>query len=281
LDQPSRPRNTLPEGTCDSHCHIFGPAERFPYAPGRSYTPPDAPFEKLAALHRHLGINRAVIVQAACHGTDHSAMLDAIARSEGRYRGVALLKADITDEQIMALHAGGVRAARFNFVARLGTPPTVDTLDAIVERIKPLGWHVCIHVDRAALVAWLPYFRKLPVPFVVDHMGRIEAGNGLRDPAFLALLGLSKLENAWVKVSGIDRISMGKRPFSEGLPFIRELVSAMPDKTLWGTDWPHPNVAGDMPDDGELVDAFFDACPDEALRRRVLVDNPARLYGFA
>ncbi|OZI34011.1 amidohydrolase [Bordetella genomosp. 10] len=280
LDAPSRPRNALPPLTCDSHCHVFGPAAVFPYAAGRSYTPPDAPYEKLAALHRHLGVERAVIVQAACHGGDHSALLDALARSEGRYRGVGLLGADATDAQIEALHAGGVRAARFNFVAHLGKPPAPEVFDRIARQVAAFGWHLCLHVDGPALTALLPTLRRLPLPFVVDHMGRVRAADGLAQPAFQGLLELADVPQAWVKVSGVDRISQGRRPYPEGLPFVSALARAMPDRVLWGTDWPHPNVAGDMPDDGELVDLFFQAVPDADARRRILVDNPARLYGF-
>ncbi|HEY0295858.1 MAG TPA: amidohydrolase family protein [Bordetella sp.] len=280
LAAPSPPRRRLPEGACDTHCHVFGPADRFPYAEGRSYTPPDAPFEKLAALHAHLGAAHAVIVQANCHGHDHAALLDAVARSQGRYRGVALLPPQTDAAMIRALHAGGVRGARFNFVPHLGAPPSPEAFDRMVSLIAPFGWHVCLHVDGAMIGELLPRLAGLPVPFVVDHMGRIRACDGLDAPAFRALLALARVPGAWVKVSGIDRIGDGRRPFHEGIPFIRALVEAMPDRTVWGTDWPHPNVAGDMPDDGEVVDAFFEACPDEAARRRVLVENPARLYGF-
>lgn len=281
LDSPSQPRYRLPAGACDAHCHIFGPANRFPYAAARTYTPPDAPYEKMEALHRLLGVERAVIVQAACHGTDHSAMLDAIARSNGRYRGVGLVKPDVSDARLQRLHEGGVRAARFNFVPHLGTPPSPDAVQTVAQRVAPLGWHICVHVDGASLLEWLPHLRKLPVPFVIDHMGRIDATQGADAPAFRALLDLASVDNAWVKVSGIDRISAGHRPFTEGLPFVRKLVQAMPQRTLWGTDWPHPNVRGDMPDDGELVDMLFASCPESTLRQRVLVDNPATLYGFS
>lgn len=280
LPNPSRPRQALPAGACDSHCHVFGPADKFPYAAGRAYTPPDAPFENLAALHRHLGLDRAVVVQAACHGADHSALLDALARSRGRYRGVALLRPGVADADIRALHDAGVRAARFNFVAHLGTPPAPEVFDRIAQQIAAFGWHLCLHVDGPALMQLLPRLRTLPLPFVVDHMGRVRAEHGLDDPAFQGLLGLAQVEGAWVKVSGVDRISNGRRPFREGLPLVAALARAMPDRLLWGTDWPHPNVAGDMPDEGELVDLFFEACPDAGVRQKILVDNPARLYGF-
>jgi 2-pyrone-4,6-dicarboxylate lactonase len=259
---------------------VFGPADRFPYAEGRSYTPPDAPFEKLAALHAHIGATRSVVVQANCHGFDHSALIDALARAEGRYRGVALLQEDVTDAQILALHEAGVRGVRFNFVPHLGGAPDTKVFDSIVARVAEHGWHIALHIDGADLTTYLDRFIKLPVPFVIDHMGRIRADRGLTDPAFVNLKRWRDVDHAWVKVSGIDRIASGKRPFAEGIPFVRELVAAMPDRTVWGSDWPHPNVAGDMPDDGELVDSFFEACPDPLIRNKVLVDNPAKLYGF-
>lgn len=281
LDSPSLPSQRLPAGAWDTHCHVFGPDMHFPYAPGRSYTPPDAPFEKLAALHSHLGVSRAVVVQANCHGSDHSALLDTLARSEGRYRGVALLGAQSTEQQVQALHTGGVRAARFNFVPHLGGAPDPLVFERVVAMIAPYGWHLCLHLDGAMLPDLLPTLKGLPIPFVVDHMGRIKASQGLDAPAFRALLDLAAVPQAWVKVSGIDRIGQGTRPFKEGQPFVRALIEAIPERTLWGTDWPHPNVAGDMPDDGELVDTFFEACPDANLRQRVLVDNPERLYAAA
>ncbi|WP_420227492.1 amidohydrolase family protein [Pigmentiphaga litoralis] len=280
LSHPSAPRHALPPLACDSHCHVFGPGDRFPYAEGRSYTPPDAPYEKLAALHAHVGASRAVIVQANCHGTDHSALLDTLARSEGRYRGVCLLGAEATDAQVRALHDGGMRGVRFNFVPHLGGAPSPEVFDRIVDLVAPYGWHIALHIDGKDLTQHLDRFVRLPMPFVIDHMARIRADRGLDDPAFVNLLRLKDVPTAWVKVSGIDRISSGKRPFDDGLPYVRALIGAMPDRLVWGTDWPHPNVAGDMPDDGELVNSFFEACPDAATRQKILVDNPARLFKF-
>lgn len=270
----------MPAGTCDSHCHVFGPGDTFPYAEGRSYTPPDAPFERLSALHAHVGASRAVVVQANCHGTDHSALLDTLVRSEGRYRGVALLRADVSDAEIRHLHDHGMRGVRFNFVPHLGGAPKPEVFDRIVDMVAPYGWHIALHLDGKDLTEHLDRFTRLPIPFVIDHMARIRAERGVQDPAFTNLLRLKDVDNAWVKVSGIDRISNGKRPFSEGIPFVRALIDAMPARLVWGTDWPHPNVAGDMPDDGELVDSFFEACPDASTRQQILVDNPARLFDF-
>jgi 2-pyrone-4,6-dicarboxylate lactonase len=275
-----RAGNALPANACDAHCHIFGPAERFPYAPERSYTPADAPYETLAALHRELGFSRAVIVQGNCHGHDHSALLDALARSGGAYRGVALLAPDSSEHDVRVLHEHGVRGARFNFMPHLGGAPSLEVFEAIVERIVPFGWHVCVHTDVAALRTWLPHLAALPVPFVIDHMARIDASRGIDDRDFQFLLDVLTLPNAWVKVSGIDRISPAGRPYREGVPHVRKLIEAAPQRVLWGTDWPHPNVAGEVPMEADLVDALFEACPHDGLRHGLLVDNPARLYGF-
>jgi predicted TIM-barrel fold metal-dependent hydrolase len=256
---------------------VFGPGARFAYAPGRSYTPPDAPKEALAALHRHLGFSRAVLVQASCHGTDNSAMLDAIAASHGAWRGVAMVGEGVTDAELERLHAGGVRGARFNFVAHLGGAPDLKVVTRIVGRIAPLGWHLQLHLDAEDILTYRNFLDQLRVPFIIDHMGRVEAKHGLEQQPFQLLLELMKSELAWVKVSGPERISSTGKPFHDAIPFARMLIEAAPDRVLWGTDYPHPNVK-QMPNDGELVDLFAQFCPDDALRRRVLVDNPSRLY---
>ncbi|GAA5232909.1 amidohydrolase family protein [Verticiella sediminum] len=278
MAQPSRPAQALPAGSWDCHCHVFGPHARFPFAAARRYTPPDVPASALYALHAHLGATHAVLVQAACHGTDHSALLDAIAGSGGRYRGVALLPEDATADTVRQLHEGGVRGARLNFVAHLGKPPSPERLRRVVALIAPFGWHLCVHIDGAALVEWLPELRRLPIPFVVDHLARVAAADGLAQPAMRALLSLAQCANAWVKVSAIDRVAGGQAPFTAGLPYVRAVLEHMPERSLWGSDWPHPNIQGDMPDDGRLVDLFFEACPDAALRQRVLTQNPLALY---
>jgi 2-pyrone-4,6-dicarboxylate lactonase len=275
------PRFVLPPDSCDAHCHVFGPAHAFPYAPDRSYTPPDAPKERLAALHGILGIARAVIVQASCHGTDNRAMLDAIAASGGRYRGVAIVADGCADADFAALHSGGVRGVRFNFVRHLGGVPDQRVFRRVTERIEALGWHLILHLDAADIVAFSAMFRALRVPFVIDHMGRVIACDGLRQPPFQALLELMKLETCWVKVCGAERIASSGPPFHDALPFAQALLAAAPDRVLWGTDWPHPNIARHMPNDGELVDLIPLMAPDAATRQKLLVDNPARLYGFA
>jgi len=265
---------------CDAHCHVFGPAARFPYAPGRAYTPPDAPKERLAALHAILGIERAVIVQASCHGTDNDAMLDAIAGSGGRYRGVAIVDDSFTAEDYAGLHDGGIRGVRFNFVKHLGGMPDLHVVDRVLEQVRPLGWHVVVHLDAADIVELSGLLRGLPVPFIIDHMGRVKADGGLEQPAFLALLDLMTLEHCWVKVCGAERVSATGPPFLDAVPFAQALLRAAPDRVLWGTDWPHPNVGRHVPNDGDLVDLLPLIAPDEALRATLLVDNPAKLYDF-
>lgn len=277
VPHPSKPAFVPPPDACDAHCHVFGPPERFPYAEGRPYTPSEpAPKERLAALHAHLGLARAVIVQATPHGTDNAAMLDAIASSGGRYRGVALVPKDADDRALQALHDGGVRAARFNFVKHLGGAPDMTYFRRTVDRVKALGWHVELHFDAQNLDEYSDLLRGLPVPFVIDHMGRVKSEGG---PALDALLRLLAHEGAHVKISGAERVSSsGRRPFEDAVAVARRIVAAAPDRVVWGTDWPHPNVPNDMPDDGELVDLFARIVEDAAVRRRILVENPTRLY---
>ena len=274
---PVKPKYTPPPRACDGHCHIFGPASRFPYAPERRYTPQDAGRETLAALHRHLGLERAILVQASCHGTDNNAMLDALEWAKGRWRGVAMVKKDVTDLELTTLHEAGVRGVRFNFVAHLGGAPDLKNVQAVIARVTPLGWHIQLHLDAEDIETYRGFLESLRVPFIIDHMGRVEASHGLDQKPFQQLLDLMKNELAWIKVSGPERVSSAGKPFHDAMPFARALIAAAPDRVLWGTDFPHPNVKW-MPNDGELVDLFAATVPDEATRRKVLVDNPARLY---
>ena len=274
---PVKPKYSPPPGACDGHCHIFGPASRFPYAPRRRYTPQDAGRETLTALHRHLGLARAILVQASCHGTDNSAMLDAMVWSKGAWRGVAMVTKDVTDLELVTLHQAGVRGVRFNFVAHLGGAPDLRNVEAVIARVTPLGWHIQLHLDAHDIETYRDFLKRLRVPFIIDHMGRVEAKHGLDQKPFRQLLELMKNERAWIKVSGPERISSTGKPFHDAIPFARALIAAAPDRVLWGTDFPHPNVKW-MPNDGELVDHFATMCDDEALRRKILVDNPDHLY---
>jgi predicted TIM-barrel fold metal-dependent hydrolase len=275
--QRRKPRFKLPPGATDAHCHVFGPAAKFPYAPGRRYTPEDAPKEMLRALHDHLGVERSVIVQASCHGTDNAAMLDCIASDPKRYRGVAIVDDTFTDKDYDKLHAGGVRGVRFNFVKHLGGAPDMGVFDRVIASITPRGWHVVLHLDAPDIIPLSPMIRKLPLPFVVDHMGRVPAKDGVDQPPLRALLELSRLENCWIKVCGAERISMP--PYDAAVPIAHALVEAAPTRVLWGTDFPHPN-ATHAADEADLVDLVPQYAQDALAQKRLLVDNPARLYGF-
>jgi 2-pyrone-4,6-dicarboxylate lactonase len=275
-----KPRFTPPPLACDAHCHIFGPGSKFPYAKDAAYEPPDSPFEALQKLHSILGIQRAVIVHASCHGSDMRATLDGIARSKGAYRGTAIIDEKYTEKDFQRMHDGGIRAVRFNFVKHLGGRPDMAFFHRTVERVKAMGWHLILHLDATDLLEFDGLFKRIPVPMVIDHMGRVKAAGGLEQPAFKTLLGWMKQENFWVKVCGAERVSSMGPPFTDAVPFAQALIAAAPDRILWGTDWPHPNVGAHMPNDGDLVDLFAQMAPDPAMQRRILVENPARLYGF-
>lgn len=277
---PSTPTFTPPPGACDAHCHVFGPADVFPYHPSARYHPPDAPAERLLALHDHLGIDRAVLVQASCHGPDNRAMLDAIAKSGGAYRGVCIADDDFTPADFEELHAGGVRGVRFNFVAHLGGAPDLERVRRTVATVAPLGWHLVVHVGPEDLLRYRDLFEEFELPIVVDHMGRVPTSDGLGQAAFRVLREALAKPNWWVKICGAERISSQGPPFVDAVPFARALIETAPERILWGTDWPHPNIARHMPDDGHLVDLIPRYAPEQDLQRRILVENPARLYGF-
>ena len=279
--QPRKPKLQLPRGACDTHFHVFGPQSRFPFAPERSYTPTcDAPKETLFALHKHLGIERGVVVQSAAHGFDNSAAADLIAARPQRYRGVALVRAATGTLELARLHAQGFRGARFHYMDHLGGGDPIDAVLAMAPRLADIGWHLQIHLAGARIAELAPALKRSPVPVVIDHMGRIDASRGTQSAEFQALLALLQAKHVWVKVSGAERISRESAPWGDAVPFARKLVAEFGDRTLWGTDWPHPNLAV-VPDDGDLVDLIGEYAPSEAERQRLLIDNPQRLYGFA
>jgi 2-pyrone-4,6-dicarboxylate lactonase len=277
---PSKPRFVPPPGAVDAHCHVFGPGDKFPYAPERKYTPCDAPKETLFQLRDFLGFSRNVIVQATCHGTDNRAMVDAMQSSGGLARGVASVKGDIPDSELKALHQAGVRGVRFNFVKRLVDFTPRDVLTAVAHRIAPLGWHVVVYFEMPDLAELAPFFTALPTKVIVDHMGRPDVAKGTEDLGFRGFLELlDKHPNIWTKVSGAERLSLSGPPdYDDFVPFGRAAVEAFPDRVLWGTDWPHPNLKTHMPDDGQLVDVLPHIAPTLELQRKLLVDNPMRLY---
>jgi 2-pyrone-4,6-dicarboxylate lactonase len=284
---PSKPRFVSPPGAVDAHCHVFGPGDRFPYAPERKYTPCDAPKEQLFALRDHLGFSRNVIVQATCHGRDNRALVDALVASEGRARGVATVSRDVTDAELRTLHEAGVRGTRFNFVKRLVDFTPREALADIAARIAPLGWHVVVYFEARDLPELWEFFTTLPTPVVVDHMGRPDVTQPVDGPEFERFVRLMREhENIWSKVSCPERLTVSgppalgseRHPYRDVVPFARRLVETFPDRVLWGTDWPHPNLKDHMPDDGLLVDVVPQIARAPEEQRRLLVDNPTRLY---
>lgn len=277
---PVKPSFVLPEGAVDAHCHVFGPGDTFPFAPERKYTPCDASKKQLFALRDYLGFHRNVIVQATCHGADNRALLDALLHSNGRAKGVATVKPTVTDEELQAMDFAGVRAVRFNFVKRLVDTLPFDSLEKIAERIKPLGWHIVIYFEAQDLAEYYDFFTSLPVTVVVDHMGRPNVDkpvSGAEFDQFIRLLDDNP--NFWSKVSCPERLSKsGPHSYEDVIPFARRVVESFPDRVLWGTDWPHPNMKSHMPDDGHLVNFIPKIATTEALQQQLLVDNPLRLY---
>ncbi len=277
---PSRPRFAPPPGAVDAHCHVFGPGDIFPYAPERKYTPCDAGKEKLWELRGRLGFTRNVIVQATCHGTDNRALVDALNDSNDTARGVATVHRGITDDELDDLDRAGVRGVRFNFVKRLVDTPPLDTLVEIAERVAPLGWHLVLYFESADLPELFESFSSLPARVVVDHMGRPDVSASPRGAGFdLFVKFLEENPSFYTKVSCPDRLSISGPPdYEDVAPFARRIVETFPDRVLWGTDWPHPNMKSHMPDDGKLVDFIPKIAVSEDLQHRLLVDNPTRLY---
>jgi 2-pyrone-4,6-dicarboxylate lactonase len=278
--QPSKPAFVPPPGAVDAHCHVFGPGRVFPFAPERKYTPCDAPKEKLWELRDFLGFERNVIVQATCHGADNRAVVDALRSSANRARGVATVRADVTDAQLRELDEAGIRGVRFNFVKRLVDTTQPDVLMSIARRVAPLGWHVVIYFEAQDLPGLYDFFGRLPTPVVVDHMGRPDVTRPVDGPEFELFVKLMREHpKFWSKVSCPERLSkLGPPTYEDVVPFARRVVEEFPDRVLWGTDWPHPNMKSHMPDDGKLVDFIPKIARTPDLQRRLLVDNPLRLY---
>ncbi|WP_137166648.1 amidohydrolase family protein [Salinimonas lutimaris] len=278
---PSRPEFRVPDGAVDAHCHVFGPGEEFPFAPQRKYTPCDASKQQLWQLRDFLGFSRNVIVQATCHGADNRALVDALQHAGDMARGVATVTRDVSDAELEALHAAGVRGVRFNFVKRLVDALPFDDLEVIAHKIKPLGWHIVIYFEAQELAGLYDFFTRLPTTVVVDHMGRPDVSKPVDGPEFgLFLKLMAEHDNFWTKVSCPERLSLDgpAQQYLDVVPFARTIVERFSDRVLWGTDWPHPNMKSHMPDDGKLVDMIPLIAPTQALQHKLLVDNPMRLY---
>ena len=292
---PSKPKFKLPAGAVDAHCHVFGPGAQFPFAPERKYTPCDAGKAQLFALRDHLGFARNVVVQATCHGADNRALVDALVHSNGKARGVATVKRSISDAELKQMHDSGVRGVRFNFVKRLVDFTPKDELMEIASRIAPLGWHVVIYFEAVDLPDLWDFFSAisgdLATTIVVDHMGRPDVSLPVDGAQFeLYVRFMREHTNVWSKVSCPERLSVsgpkalnGEPGLQQGayrdvIPFARRIVETFPDRVLWGTDWPHPNLKDHMPDDGLLVDFIPHIATTPELQNKLLVDNPMRLY---
>jgi 2-pyrone-4,6-dicarboxylate lactonase len=269
----------LPAGACDAHVHVFGPQSRFPFAPGRSFTPCEAPKEKLFALHALLGIERCVVVQSNAHGYDNSVTEDAVAARKGAYVGIALLPLSVDDAELARLDAAGFCGARFHFMRHLGAATPIEDVIAFGNRLAGIGWHLQLHFESSLVHELAPALLRSPVPVVIDHMARIDASRGLDQPDFRRLRELMRDARFWVKVSGPERASRQGPPYRDAVPFAKALVGDAGDRVLWGTDWPHPNL-DHVPDDGVLTDLIAEIAPTDAQRQALLVDNPERLYRF-
>lgn len=284
---PSQPTFKLPAGAVDAHCHVFGPGAEFPYAPERKYTPCDASKHQLFALRDHLGFDKNVIVQATCHGADNSALVDALKASNGKARGIATVKRSVTDDDIQALHDAGVRGVRFNFVKRLVDSTPRDELLEIATRIKKWNWQVVIYFEAVDLPELWDFFASLPTTLVVDHMGTPNVSKPADGPEFeLFVKFMREHTNVWSKVTCPERLSVSgpaalngeHNAYTDVIPFAKRLVDEFPDRVIWGTDWPHPNLKKHMPDDGLLVDFIPHIAVTRELQQKLLVDNPMRLY---
>jgi len=275
---PGKPRLAIPAGSADCHAHIFGPQDRYPYTPNRSYTPPEASIEAYRRMLGALGFERAVIVQPSVYGTDNRCTRDAVVASGGKWRGIAVVEPGVTDSLLAELHAAGFRGVRINLLFKGGLQ--LDALERIARSIQPLGWHLQLLLDGRDLPDLAGRLGRLPVDFVVDHMGHMPASLGTGHAGFQTLLQLLRGGRCWVKLSGAYRISAKPQPYDDAVPFARALVETAPDKLVFGTDWPHPSISVPMPQDASLLDLLPAWAPDEATRRRILVENPARLYDF-
>lgn len=275
-----KPRITLPAGSCDSHVHVFGPHTRFPFAPRRTFTPPDVPLETLRQMHEVMGFSRSVLVQSACHGTDHSVLFDALERGQGAYRAVALLDAATTVQDIQSMDAAGFCGARVHFAPHLGAPPTRDELRRIVDLIGPFGWHLEVHTMGSGILDFAEIARELSIRIVLDHMARFALPEGDVPGAYSAAVDLLEGEDVWIKLSGADRVSRKLPTMDDGLALARRFFLARPDRCLWGSDFPHPNTHGFMPWDHDLVNGIETIAPTMTERHQLLVQNPEACFGF-
>jgi predicted TIM-barrel fold metal-dependent hydrolase len=275
---PRPPRTPFPAGACDCHAHVFGPQEAFPYLPNAAFIPEDASPRDYVRMLRTIGCQRAVLVQPSIYGTDNRCMLAALTSGVFDFRGVAVVDAGVSDPELEALHRAGVRGVRINLSSKTPGLP-LDQAPKLAARVKPLGWHLQFFVRIGQVPSLEQIIAEMPVPCIIDHFGHAPADGGVDSPEFKILLRLARLDHVWFKLIGPYRISRQWPFYPDVAPLARALAAAVPDRCVWGTDWPHPNTAY-MPNDGDLADALGEWLPDAEIRRKVLVDNPGRLYDF-
>jgi 2-pyrone-4,6-dicarboxylate lactonase len=277
-NNPTEPKLKLPPGSCDAHFHVFGPKAKFPFDEKAPYRPADAPKDVLIDRHMFLGIERGVVVQSAAHGFDNSAAADLLADKKGSYVGIALTPVNVDMSRLKQLHEQGFRGVRFNYFQQLGGGPPIAEVMKLSAKLASLGWHLQLHLDCSVISNMATELKLSAVPVVIDHMGRVDASRGLDQTGFVNLLKLLEDKRFWVKVSGLERASRVGAPYNDAVPFARKLVAQCGERSLWGSDWPHPNLDG-IPDDGLLVDLIAEFA-DEKQRQALLVDNPMKLYKF-
>jgi 2-pyrone-4,6-dicarboxylate lactonase len=276
---PSKPTYQPPPGAVDAHCHVFGPEAKFPFAPKRKYTPCDAPKETLFQRRDFLGFDKNVIVQATCHDTDNRALVDALVSSNGKATGVAFVGEEISDAELKELDRAGVKGVRFNFIKRLVDSTPKDVMQRIAARVAKLGWHVVVYFEQTELEEMGSFLTSLPTTLVFDHMACPQVAKGVDHPDFQRFLKfLDANPNCYTKVTCPERFTVAGPPYDDVVPFARTIVERFPERVLWGTDWPHPNMKSEAPDDGVLVDMIPKIAPSAALQKALLVDNPMRLY---
>ena len=275
---PGSPKVAVPPNACDCHAHIFGPVEQYPLIPGRTYTPPPASIQAYQRMLSALGLDRAVIVQPSVYGTDNRCTYDAVAASDRKWRGIAVVGPSTNTHELRRLHDEGFRGVRINLLFKGGL--AMEILEQVARLIAPLGWHLQLLIDGRDLPELAPRLRRLPVHFVIDHMGHMPAKLGLAHPGFTALFALVREGNCWVKLSGAYRISAQPYPYEDVAPIAKALVEAAPERMVWGSDWPHPSFQGAMPVDATLLDLLASWVPESGTRQRILTTNPAELYDF-
>ena len=275
-----KPSVAPPPKSCDSQVHVFGPVDRYATRAGASYVPPaDADGEAAERMHRTLGLEYGVIVQATAYGADNRAMIDAL-KGRPNYRGVAIVDDSISDQELRRMHEAGVRGARFNFWKQLNIVPTPEGFERSIARISELGWHARIHAAGDEWLGLKDLLSKPKIQMVIDHMGHPDLRGGVDQPVLKLLRDFLKRENWWVMISNADRFSPKENIWDDVAPIADAYLKTAPDRAIWCTDWPHVQYRKPMPNDAELLEFLYLVTPDSELRRKVLADNPARLHGF-